>query len=112
LATNRSRERQKKRLKLSRGIRPYYPRPNHKAHKKTEGMTLPHRTGCWIKYQLNLRNLTYDTVAEKAGVHVSMITHFLRCRKNSEKVKAAIAEVLGFPSFDAVIAASRGKEAV
>ena len=76
------------------------------------GITLKPRTGCWIRYQLDLRDLTYDTVAEKAGVHVSMITHFLRCRKNSEKVKTAIAEVLGFPNFDAVIAASRGKEAM
>jgi len=70
------------------------------------------RTGCWIKYQLNIRNFTSRTVAEKASVCEGMVTHFLKCRKNSERVKTAIAEVLGYPSFDAVIAASRGKEAV
>jgi hypothetical protein len=38
-----------------------------------------------------------------------MITQFIKGRKNSEKVKRALAETLGYPSFDKLIAASRGK---
>ena len=70
------------------------------------------RIGCWIKFQLNLRNLTYEPVAKRANVSEEMITQFLKCRKNSEKVKRALAEVLGYESFEKLIAASRGKEAV
>jgi hypothetical protein len=35
----------------------------------------------------------------------------LRGRKNSERVKKALAEVLGYESFEALITASRGKGA-
>jgi transcriptional regulator with XRE-family HTH domain len=76
------------------------------------GITITPKKGCWIKYQLNLRNITYKTVAEKADVTENMITQFIKGRKNSDKVRRALAETLGYPSFDALIAASRGKEDV
>jgi hypothetical protein len=76
------------------------------------GITMTPRTGCWLHYQVKLRNLTLETVAQKANVSSGMITHFLKCRKNSDKVKKAFAEVLGYESFEKLIAASRGKEAV
>jgi hypothetical protein len=41
-----------------------------------------------------------------------MITQFVKGRKNSEKVRRALAETLGYPSFEALIAASRGKGAI
>jgi transcriptional regulator with XRE-family HTH domain len=73
------------------------------------GITITPRKGCWIKYQLNLRKITYKTVAEKAGVSENMITQFVTGRKNSDKVRRALAETLGYPSFEALIAAARGK---
>ncbi|MDR2953211.1 MAG: helix-turn-helix transcriptional regulator [Treponema sp.] len=76
------------------------------------GITITPRTGCWLQYQLKLRNFTLEPVARKANVSIPMVTHFLKGRKNSEKVKKALAEVLGYESFEKLIAASRGKEAV
>jgi hypothetical protein len=38
-----------------------------------------------------------------------MVSHFITGRKNSEKVKRALADVLGYESFEKLIAASRGK---
>jgi transcriptional regulator with XRE-family HTH domain len=76
------------------------------------GRPVTPQKGCWIKYQLNLRNITYKTVAAKAGVSEVMITQFVKGRKNSEKVRRALAETLGYPSFEALITASRGKGAV
>jgi len=76
------------------------------------GITITPRTGCWIQYQLKLRNITLEPVARKANVTAGMVTHFLKGRKNSEKVKKALTEVLGYESFEKLIAASRGKEAV
>jgi transcriptional regulator with XRE-family HTH domain len=74
------------------------------------GITITPRKGCWIKYQLNLRNITQEDVAQKAGVSSKMVSHFITGRKNSEKVRRALAETLGYPSFEALIAASRGQD--
>jgi transcriptional regulator with XRE-family HTH domain len=74
------------------------------------GITITPQKGCWIKYQLNLRNITYKTVAEKAGVSEEMITQFIKGRKNSDKVRKALAETLGYLSFEKLIAASRGHD--
>jgi len=82
-----------------------------RARRKAMGITITPQTGCWLHYQMKLRNLTLETVAKKANVSLSMITHFLKCNKNSDKVKKAFAEVLGYESFEKLIAASRGKEA-
>jgi hypothetical protein len=72
------------------------------------GITITPQKGCWIRYQLNLRNITCRTVAEKAGVSEGMITQFIKGRKNSDKVRKALAETLGYTSFEKLIAASRG----
>lgn len=82
-----------------------------RAVRKSMGITMTPQTGCWIHYQLKLRNLTLYPVAEKANVTHEMVSQFLKCRKNSEKVKAALAEVLGYESFEKLVAASRSKEA-
>lgn len=73
------------------------------------GISLTPREGCWIKYQLDLRNITYKAVAAAANLSENMVSHFLTCRKNSERIKLALAEILGYPSFETLIAASRGK---
>jgi transcriptional regulator with XRE-family HTH domain len=74
------------------------------------GITITPRKGCRIKYQLNLRKIPYKTAAEKAGVSENMIAQFITGRKNSEKVRRALAETLGYTSFEKLIAASRGHD--
>ncbi|MDR0322339.1 MAG: hypothetical protein LBI28_12630 [Treponema sp.] len=83
-----------------------------RARRKAMGITITPRTGFWIQYQLKLRNFTLTAIAQKANVSIGMITHFLKGRKNSEKVKKALTENLGYETFEKLIAASRGKEAV
>jgi hypothetical protein len=39
-----------------------------RARRKAMGITITPQKGCWIKYQLNLRNITNKTVAAKADV--------------------------------------------
>ena len=73
------------------------------------GITITPQKGCWINYQLRLRSITQATVAAKAGCNNRMVSDFLRGRKNSEKVKKALAEILEYKSFEALISASRGK---
>jgi len=82
--------------------------------RKEEGIGNHHypQKGCYINYMLRVRSITHEMVAEKSGTSSQMVSAFLRGVKNSEKVQKALAEVLGYPSFEAVVAASRGKEAV
>jgi len=76
------------------------------------GISITPQKGCYISYMLRVRGITQEDVALKAGLTRRSVSAFLRGVKNSEKVKSALAEVLGYPSFEAVVAASRGKEAV
>jgi hypothetical protein len=83
-----------------------------RAQRKAKGITLSPHTGCWIKYQLDLRNIHYRTVAAKAGLSENMVSHFLTCRKNSPRLMKAVSETLGYKSFEKLVAASRGKDAL
>jgi transcriptional regulator with XRE-family HTH domain len=82
-----------------------------RAKRKAMGITITPQKGCWIQYQLKLRNFTLTTVAQKANVSLGMVSQFLSGRKNSEKVKNAIIEILNYESFEKLIAASHGKAA-
>ena len=83
-----------------------------RARRKAMGITITPQKGCWINYMLRLHNITQATVAARAGCNNRMVSDFLRGRKNSERVKKALAEILGYESFEKLIAASRGKGAV
>jgi transcriptional regulator with XRE-family HTH domain len=81
-----------------------------RARRKAMGITITPKKGCWLKYQLNLRKITQEDVAQKAGVSQKMVSHFITGRKNSERVKKALTEVLGYESFEKLIASSRGHD--
>jgi hypothetical protein len=65
------------------------------------------RTGCWIQYQLNLNGLGQKAVADEAHCTRYIVSHFLRGRKDSRRVRAALCKVLGYVDFDSLVAASR-----
>lgn len=71
------------------------------------GITLKPREGGWIQYQLSMAGITQDMVAARAGVSGSFVGMFLRCRKNSERTKAALAAALGYESWDRLHAAAK-----
>jgi hypothetical protein len=62
--------------------------------------------GCWIKYQLNLRNIRLDAVAKKVRCSVATVSRVIFRKRRSEKVEAALAEVLGYPSWKDLWAAA------
>jgi hypothetical protein len=69
--------------------------------------------GCWIRYQLDLRNIKLEEVAQKAHHSVSSVSRVICGVKKSEKVEKALAEMLGYPSYkhlwaDAFLNANRG----
>jgi hypothetical protein len=62
--------------------------------------------GCWIRYQLNLRNIKLQNVALKAGRAESTVSQVICGIKNSERIGQALADLLGYPSFEALTAAA------
>jgi hypothetical protein len=79
------------------------------APKSTAGFRLTHTERCWIKYQLNLRNITYDTVALVAGISDKTVAGFINSCNNSRKTQSALCQLLGYPTFDALREAANGK---
>jgi len=62
--------------------------------------------GCWIRYQLDVRNITLETVAKKACRHITLVSKVIRGERKSEKVEAALADILGYPTFKHLWAAA------
>ena len=55
--------------------------------------------GSWIKYQLDLRNIKLEAVAQKAHRTISMVSQVICGVKNSDAVGLALAQMLGYASF-------------
>jgi hypothetical protein len=62
--------------------------------------------GCWIKYQLSLRNIYCKTVADEAGISFKTVSDFIVGRKNSLPTRAALCKLLEYGSFDELLAAA------
>lgn len=91
------------------GKEPFMAKKLNRARRRAMGVAITSREGCWIQYQLNLRNITQKTVAEKAGCSMVSVSQFLNGRKNSPRTKAALVELLGYSDFSVLIAAARAR---
>jgi transcriptional regulator with XRE-family HTH domain len=74
-----------------------------------EGVFISKRERLWIQEQMLKKNLRHKDVAEKAGCSRANVTSAMRGQVRSARVQRAVAELLGYPSFEAMIAAARGK---
>lgn len=84
-----------------------------RSKRKNLGITLKPSEGYWINYQLYSAGLSHAEIARRAGVSGSLVTQFIRCRKNSERTKATLAAALGYASWEALhLAARRGARSV
>jgi hypothetical protein len=63
--------------------------------------------GSWIKYQLDLRNIKLEDVAQKAYRSVSMVSQVITGVKNSEAVGLALARTLGYATYQDLMEAAR-----
>jgi len=61
---------------------------------------------CWIKYQLDLRHIKYEVVAEKARCSVAFVSMVICRKRRSENVEETLAKILGYPSFNFLWAAA------
>jgi hypothetical protein len=87
------------------GLRPLrreYPALRKKAAR------IPSELGSWIEHLLRVKGITQKEIAREAGRSVDIVSHFLCGRKDSARVRTALCKVLGYESFEKLVAASRG----
>jgi len=77
--------------------------------RKIVGIRIKPNEGLWIIYQLRLKGISQTEMATRIGVSLKAVNEILRGRAHSTRVEDALFQTLGYPSFEAMIAASRGK---
>jgi len=83
-----------------------------KSNRKTVGIRIKRTEGMWINYQLRLRGITHQKIADQLGIRREGVTKIINGVHHSTRVEDTLYRILGYPSFDAMIAASHGKGAV
>jgi transcriptional regulator with XRE-family HTH domain len=73
--------------------------------------TIDPNIGCWIQYQLKLRNITQSRVARKARCSSVTVSQFLKGYKNCERLKKVLTEVLGYEAFEGLLNAYERQQA-
>ena len=80
--------------------------------RKVIGIRIKPKEGMWINYQLRLQGITHQKLADQLGLKRESVTKIVTGARHSTRVETALYQTLGYPSFEAMIAASRGKAAV
>jgi hypothetical protein len=80
-------------------------------NRKMLGIRIKPKEGLWINYQLRLKGWTQQKLADQLGVKGSTINQVLYGKRRSARIETAFYQTLGYPSFEALIADSRGKGA-
>ena len=62
--------------------------------------------GCFIKFRLELQNIKYKDVAKEAKRSVTLVSQVISGERRSEKVQAALASLLGFGTYTALLDAA------
>jgi transcriptional regulator with XRE-family HTH domain len=78
-------------------------------NRKIIGIRIKPKEGMWINYQLRLRDITVTALAERIGVKQCTVSGILTGKRHSTRIENALYQTLGFPSFEAMMAAARGK---
>jgi transcriptional regulator with XRE-family HTH domain len=74
------------------------------------GIRIKPKEGMWINYQLRLRGITQQNLAEKLEVRQATVAQVITGRARSTRIENTLYQTLGYPSFEAMIAASRGHD--
>ena len=81
-------------------------------NRKIVGIRIKPREGLWIIYRLKLKGISQADMAAKLQVKASTVNQILHGVRRSARIETALYQTLGYPSFEAMIASSRGKEAI
>jgi hypothetical protein len=78
-----------------------------KSKRKILGIRIKPREGLYINYQLRLRGITHQNLADQLGLKREAVTKIITGARHSTRVEDALYQTLGYPSFEAMIADCR-----
>jgi hypothetical protein len=78
-------------------------------NRKIVGIRIKPKEGLWIIYQLRLKGIKQSDLCRKLGVKSSSVSQVLSGVRRSNRIEETLYQTLGYTSFEAMIAASRGK---
>jgi transcriptional regulator with XRE-family HTH domain len=81
-----------------------------RSKRKALGIRIKPREGLWINYQLRLRGITHQKLADRLGIRRDTVTKIIRGIRHSSRIEDTLYQTLGYPSFEAMIAAARGHD--
>jgi hypothetical protein len=82
-----------------------------RSKQKLPGIRIKPKEGLWITYKLRLMGIKKVDLAAKIGVHPTTVQQIIGGKRSSRRIEEALYRTLGYPSFEAMIAAARGKGA-
>jgi transcriptional regulator with XRE-family HTH domain len=74
--------------------------------RKALGIRIKPKEGMWIKYQLGLRDISLTDFAQRQGVSTATVSDVLRGKRKSAPIEQGVSKLLGYPSFEQMIAAA------
>jgi hypothetical protein len=82
---------------------------NRQIRGRPSGIRIKPKEGLWITYRLRLMGLKKKDMAERLGVCPQTVEQIVNGKRSSRRIEEALRQTLGYPSFEAMIAAARGK---
>jgi len=80
-------------------------------NRKMLGIRIKPKEGLWVIFQLRLKGIRQADLCRELGVKSSTMAQVISGVRRSGRIEEALYKTLGYPSFEAMIAASRGKGA-
>jgi transcriptional regulator with XRE-family HTH domain len=74
--------------------------------RKAAGIRIKPKEGLWIKYQLGLQEISLSDFANRQGVSTATVSDVLRGKRKSAPIERGVCQILGYPSFETMIAAA------
>jgi hypothetical protein len=74
------------------------------------GIQIKPKEGLWVNYQLRLKGSGQQKLADQLGVREQSVNQVLYGKRRSGRIEEALYRTLGYPSFEAMLAAARGHD--
>ena len=81
-----------------------------KRNRRKAGIRIKPHEGLWIIYQLRLKGIKQVDLCRELGVNSSSMTLAIHGKVKSRRIEETICRILGYPTLEAMLAASHGKE--
>ena len=78
-----------------------------KSKRKAVGIRIKPKEGLYINYQLRLRGITHQNLADQLGLKRESVTKIITGARHSTRVEDTLYQTLGYPSFSAMISDCR-----